>query len=61
MPKYTARTPVKHDGKRYGVGDKLTLKADEAAPLLQLHAIEEAESVADKAAAEQPGTLPTQD
>ena len=58
MPKYTAKTPVRHDGKRYGVGHLLTLDAKDAAPLLALGAIEEAEAssgakaAAEKAAAE---------
>ena len=59
MPKYTALTPIKHDGKRYGVGDKLTLKAEEAAGLLQAGALRTADhepaagdKAADKAAAE---------
>lgn len=54
MPKYSVLTPVKHDGKRYGVGDKLTLKAEEAAELLGAGAISAADhdAAADKAAAD---------
>ena len=54
MPKYSVLTPVKHDGKRYGVGDKLTLKAEEAAGLLEAGAISAADhdAAAEKAAAE---------
>ena len=50
--KYTALTPISHDGKRYGVGDKLTLEAEEAVSLLQSGAIEEMDSAARKTAAE---------
>ena len=53
MPKYTATTPIKHDGKRYGVGDKLTIDADDARALLAVGAIDDArESAADRKAAE---------
>lgn len=52
MPKYTALTPIKHDGKRYGVGDKLTLKVEDASSLLQSGDIEEVDTAAEKAAAE---------
>lgn len=52
MPKYTALTPVRHDGKPYGIGERLTLKTDEAAALLQIRAVEEVDAAAEKAAAE---------
>lgn len=53
MAKYTATTPIKHDGKRYGVGDKLTLDAGQAQALLAAGAVEDArESAADRKAAE---------
>lgn len=41
MPKYTVKSPVKHDGKRYGVGATITLKADEAQRLLEIGAIDD--------------------
>lgn len=47
MPKYIAKTPIKHDGKRYSVGDGITLKADDAAGLLTVGAV-----VLDRAEAE---------
>lgn len=54
MAKYTAATPIKHDGKRYGVGDKLTLDAGQAQALLAAGAVEDArESAAERKAAEQ--------
>lgn len=53
MPKFTATTPIKHDGKRYGVGDKITLDAGEAQALQASGAIEDArESAADRKALE---------
>lgn len=52
MPKYIATTPIKHDGKRYGVGDKLTLDPGEAKALLAAGALEDArESAAERKAA----------
>ncbi len=53
MAKYTATTPIMRDGKRYGVGDKLTLDAGQAQALLAAGAVEDArESAADRKAAE---------
>ncbi|GKS96946.1 hypothetical protein [Acidovorax sp. SUPP2825] len=47
MPKYTALTPIKHDGKRFGVGSTLTLKAEDAAGLLAMGAVESDRTDAD--------------
>lgn len=53
MPKYIATTSIKHDGKRYGVGDKLTLDASEAEALLEAGAVEDArDSAAERKAQE---------
>ena len=53
MPKYIVKSPVKHDGKRYGVGMSITLKADEADRLLDGGVIEDdRESAADRKTAE---------
>ena len=41
MPKYIVKSPVKHDGKRYGVGATITLKVDEAERLLEIGAIDD--------------------
>ena len=42
MPKYTALTPIEHDGKPYAEGEPITLTEDQAAPLLALKAVEPA-------------------
>ena len=53
MPKYTVKSPVKHDGKRYGVGEKITLKVEDAERLLANGAVEDdRDSAADRKAAE---------
>lgn len=53
MPKYTVKSPVKHDGKRYGVGEKITLKVEEAERLLANGAVDDdRDSAADRKAAE---------
>lgn len=53
MPKYIVKSPVKHDGKRYGVGATITLKADEAERLLEIGAIDDdRDTVADRKTAE---------
>lgn len=49
MPKYTVKSPVKHDGKRYGIGTSITLKAEEAERLLQNGTVEDdRDSAADR-------------
>jgi len=40
MPKFTTTTPIKHDGKRYEVGESITLKGDDADRLLAAGAVE---------------------
>ena len=59
MPKYTATTPIKHDGKRLAVGGSISLSEKEAQRLLTAGAIELAASgktaeeiAAEKAAAD---------
>ena len=59
MPKYTVQSPIKHDGKKYGVGDPITLTSKEAEPLIGAGALSEdrpdssAKKAAERAAAEQ--------
>lgn len=52
MPKYTVLSPVKHDGKRHGVGSTLTLKADEGAALVAQGVLEDSAIDATRVAAE---------
>lgn len=60
MPKYTALTPIKHDGKNVGTGEPISLSTKEAESLLDIGAISEGkpaltaaeQAAADKAAAE---------
>ena len=53
MPKYTATTPIKHDGKHYGVGDKITLDMGDAQALLAAGAVEDSrDSAAERKAQE---------
>lgn len=40
MAKYTALTPIKHDGKHYATGASIDLSKDEARGLLAASAIE---------------------
>lgn len=39
MSKFKVITPVEHDGKRYEVGESISLDEKTAAPLLAVHAI----------------------
>ncbi|MGE0671965.1 MAG: hypothetical protein AB7O64_02810 [Methylibium sp.] len=34
MPKYTVKSPLDHDGKRYAIGKSVELTEEEAEPLL---------------------------
>lgn len=52
MAKYTALTPIHHDGRRYLEGDSIVLDSAAAQPLLELGAIQDArESAAERKAA----------
>lgn len=58
MPKYTARTPIKHDGKHYAVGASIDLSKAEAEALpegaVELPRLDDAQArkAAEKAEAE---------
>ena len=52
--RYTALTPIEHDGQRVEEGGKLDLTEEQAAPLLALKAVELARQRAAKPAAGEP-------